>query len=266
MAVALALGLVLATACSSSSSNTETESASTTTTPATSPTTNTSSTTTTSTTTTTTTTLPLVDPRTVGQPWGTTVSGVLTFKGNPTRTFNGTGPVPVAPRVLWTYPNQRMCGESSEYGEVRTWCGTGWVGQPAIFERDGRTWVVFGAYDYKIHFVDAMTGEEIIPPFPTRDIAKGTVTVDRVLGLGGENAQHHLRFERPTPANFTRIERKQREPAPFADADGGDDTAAGIDTVGASGGWLRHSRIGRGAGRSGNRGRSKQEHTPSRGD
>ncbi|NCZ68893.1 MAG: hypothetical protein EBY80_01665 [Actinobacteria bacterium] len=141
-------------------------------------TTTTSTTTSTTSTTTTTTTLPLVDPRSVGQPWGSTVNGVLTFKGNPTRTFNGTGPVPSAPRVLWSYPNQRMCGESSEYGEVRTWCGTGWVGQPAIFERDGRTWVVFGAYDYKIHFVDAMTGEDIIPPFPTGDIAKGTVTVD----------------------------------------------------------------------------------------
>lgn len=135
-------------------------------------------TTTTTTSTTSTTTPALVNPTSVGRPWGTTVAGVLTFKGNPTRTFNGTGPVPVAPRVLWTYPNQRMCGESSEYGEVRTWCGTGWVGQPAVFERDGRTWVVFGAYDYKIHFVDGMTGEEIIPPFPTKDLAKGTVTVD----------------------------------------------------------------------------------------
>ncbi len=139
--------------------------------------TTTSSTSTTSTSTTTT-TLPLVAPASVGQPWGSTVRGVLTFKGNPTRTFNGTGPVPSNPKVLWNYPNQRMCGDSSEYGEVRNWCGTGWVGQPAVFERDGRTWVVFGAYDYKIHFVDAFTGEDIIPPFATKDLAKGTVTVD----------------------------------------------------------------------------------------
>lgn len=132
------------------------------------------------------------------------MSGVLTFKGNPTRTFNGTGPVPRAPRVLWTYPDQRMCGESSEYGEVRTWCGTGWVGQPAIFERDGRTWVVFGAYDYKIHFVDAMTGEDIIPPFPTRDIAKGTVTVDPdgfplVYHGSRDNMLRVIAFDGPEP-------------------------------------------------------------------
>lgn len=174
--VALAVGLVIAmaSACSNGSS-TSGGTISATTIPSS---TTTSSTTSTSTTTTTTTTLPLVDPSSVGRPWGTTVSGILTFKGNPTRTYNGSGPVPESPRVLWTYPDQRMCGESSEYGEVRTWCGTGWVGQPAVFERDGRTWVVFGAYDYKIHFVDGDTGEDIIAPFPTRDIAKGTVTVD----------------------------------------------------------------------------------------
>ena len=141
--------------------------------------TSTSSTSTTSTSTTVPAPTALVDPATFGQPWGDTVQGLLTFRGNPTRSWYGTGPVPrTAPSVLWKYPDHRMCGESSEYGNVRTWCGTGWTGQPAVFERDGRTWVVFGAYDWKIHFVDAATGLDIIPPFPTGDIAKGNVTVD----------------------------------------------------------------------------------------
>ena len=39
--------------------------------------------------------------------------------------------------------------------------GSGWTGQPAVFDRDGRTWVVFGAYDRQIHFVDYETGEDI---------------------------------------------------------------------------------------------------------
>ena len=139
----------------------------------------TSSTSTTSTTTTTTAPAALVDPNSFGQPWGTTVQGVLTFRGNPTRSYYGTGPIPqTTPQVLWRYPGKKMCGSSSEYGNVRTWCGTGWTGQPAVFERDGRTWLVFGAYDYKIHFVDAATGQDIIPPFPTKDLAKGNVTVD----------------------------------------------------------------------------------------
>lgn len=121
----------------------------------------------------------LVDPASFGQPWGTEVPGLLTFRGNPTRSFHGTGPVPrTQPQILWRYPGEPMCGESREYNEVRTWCGTGWTGQPAVFEREGRTWVVFGAYDYGVHFVDAATGAEIIPPFMTGDIAKGAATVD----------------------------------------------------------------------------------------
>ena len=71
-----------------------------------------------------------------------------------------------------------MCAESSEYGEVRTWCGTGWVGQPAVFEREGRTWVVVGAYDRAVHFVDGATGTAILAPLVTGDLAKGGVTVD----------------------------------------------------------------------------------------
>lgn len=123
----------------------------------------------------------LVDPLSVGRPYGSVVPGVLTFRGNPTRSYYGTGPIPTAtPSVLWQYPEpgNPMCGESSEYGNVRVWCGTGWTGQPAVFERDGRTWVVFGAYDHRIHFVDAATGVDIIPPFATDDLAKGNVTVD----------------------------------------------------------------------------------------
>ena len=122
----------------------------------------------------------LVDPRSIGKPWGDAVQGVLTFRGNPTRTYYGTGPIPTNPKVLWRYPANgvKMCGPSAEYGITREWCGTGWTGQPAVFERKGRTWVVFGAYDYKIHFVDAATGLDIIAPFQTADLAKGTVTVD----------------------------------------------------------------------------------------
>jgi outer membrane protein assembly factor BamB len=130
--------------------------------------------------TTTTTTAPpaVVDPASSGLPWGTTVSGLLTFRGNPTRSYHGQGPVPAAPAVQFSFPDGPMCGASSEGGETRTWCGTGWTGQPAVFERDGRTWLVFGAYDYKVHFVDATTGERILPDFPTGDIIKGSVTVD----------------------------------------------------------------------------------------
>jgi hypothetical protein len=146
----------------------------------TTPTTTAPTTTATTTTATTTTTAPpsLAPSDQVGLPWGDAVDGLLTFRGNPSHTYYGAGPVPSQPRILWRYPDSAMCGLSREYGETRQWCGTGWVGQPAVFERDGRTWVVFGAYDYNFHFLDGATGAPILPPFPTGDLAKGTVTVD----------------------------------------------------------------------------------------
>ncbi len=119
-----------------------------------------------------------VDPASSGQPYGDTVPGLLTFRGNPTRTYYGQGPVPTNPQVLWSYPGSAMCSESSEGDETRVWCGSGWTGEPAVFERNGVTWVVFGAYDRAVHFVDAATGADLRPPFPTGDIIKGSVTVD----------------------------------------------------------------------------------------
>lgn len=120
-----------------------------------------------------------VDPASARRPFGDTVDGLLTFRGNPTRSWYGRGPVPGAPAVVWSYPQGAdMCGISDPGTGPRTWCGTGWTGQPAIFERDGRVWVVFGAYDKAVHFVDAETGEDLLAPFPTDDIIKGSVTID----------------------------------------------------------------------------------------
>ena len=120
-----------------------------------------------------------VDPASSGEPWGDTVEGLLTFRGNPTRTDYGEGPVPAAPEVQWRFPaDSTMCSSSSVGGESKVWCGTGWTGQPSVFERDGRTWVTFGAYSSDVHFLDADTGERIIDDFPTGDIIKGSVTID----------------------------------------------------------------------------------------
>ncbi|MGH8928719.1 MAG: hypothetical protein ACRDWH_10240, partial [Acidimicrobiia bacterium] len=116
---------------------------------------------------------------TVGQPWGST-SGITMFRGNPTRTFYGTGPLPTEPRVLWTYPiDGTLCGSSSVAGVSSLWCGTGWTGQPVVWERpDGVTEVIFGAYDKAVHFLDADTGAELRPSYVTGDIIKGSVTLD----------------------------------------------------------------------------------------
>ncbi len=120
-----------------------------------------------------------VDPASMGGPWGDIVPGVLTFRGSPTRRWHGSGPVPTEPVVAWRFPAEaQMCSMSSVAGVEQEWCGMGWTGQPAVFERQGRTWVVFGAFDARVHFLDGATGEKIIPDFAVADIIKGSVTAD----------------------------------------------------------------------------------------
>lgn len=163
----------------------------------------------------TTTTLPPFEgwsnPALAGEPYpGATVEGLLTFRGNPTRSFHGRGPIPTDPTIDYRYPAEGgLCGESTNLGETKVWCGMGWTGQPAVFEREAadgsvRTWLVFGAYDGAVHFLDADSGERILPAFPTGDLIKGSVTVDpdgyplvytgsrdneyRILSIEGEEA------------------------------------------------------------------------------
>jgi hypothetical protein len=164
-----------------------------------------------------------VDPASSGRPWGDTVAGLLTFRGNPTRSWYGLGPVPTAPRVLWAYPaDGTMCGTSTDGGGTSTWCGTGWTGQPAVWERDGRTWVAFGAYDYGVHFVDYRTGVDILPPFETGDIIKGTVTVDPdgfpVLYTGSrDNYYRAIAFDGPRPTELWSIDAEDVSPTLWND-------------------------------------------------
>ena len=119
-----------------------------------------------------------VDRRTVGLPWGQ-VEGLLMFRGNPTNTWYGTGPIPATPQIAWRYPDTPMCSSSTDLGVTSTWCGNGWTGQPVIWVwPDGTTEMIFGAYDRKLHFVDAETGRDLRAPLLTGDIIKGTPTID----------------------------------------------------------------------------------------
>jgi outer membrane protein assembly factor BamB len=107
------------------------------------------------------------------------VEGLLTFRGNPSRSYYGKGPVPrQQPSVLHRFPDEPMCRSSSNLGTTKVWCGMGWTGQPTIAVRKDRTWAIFGGYDGHIHFMDAVTGERILPDVETGDIIKGTPTID----------------------------------------------------------------------------------------
>jgi outer membrane protein assembly factor BamB len=122
----------------------------------------------------------LADPAGFRKPYpNATVEGLLTFRGNPSRSYYGVGPVPMtAPAILRKFPDEPMCRESTDLGVTKVWCGMGWTGQPTIVEREDRTWAIFGGYDGHIHFMDVDTGQRILPDVETGDIIKGTPTID----------------------------------------------------------------------------------------
>jgi hypothetical protein len=151
----------------------------------------------------------------VGVPYGTTVEGLLTFRGSPTRSYYGKGPVPrTAPQVAWSLPrpgDDALCSESSVGGESTVWCGTGWTGQPSVWERPDGRWLAFGAYDRSVHFLDALTGQDRVAEFTTGDIIKGSVTVDPdgypLLYTGSRDGAYHVvAFDRgPEPVELWRL-------------------------------------------------------------
>jgi outer membrane protein assembly factor BamB len=121
----------------------------------------------------------LADPKGFRKPYpNATMEGLLTFRGNPSRSYYGMGPVPSQPKVLHKFPSEPMCRSSENLGTTKVWCGMGWTGQPLIVERKDRRWAIFGGYDGHIHFMDALTGERILPDVETGDIIKGTPTMD----------------------------------------------------------------------------------------
>jgi outer membrane protein assembly factor BamB len=136
-----------------------------------------------------------------------TVDGLLQFRGNPARTYYGEGPLPDRPKVLWRFPETGapMCAESWVGDESSVWCGTGWTGQPAVWERaDGVTEVVFGAYDKSVHFLDVGTGRRLRPDYRTGDIIKGSVTLDAdgdpLVYFGSrDNRLRIVALDRPEP-------------------------------------------------------------------
>ena len=129
--------------------------------------------------------VPVIGPADgAGAPINTTVPGVTTFRGNAARSWYGAGPVPSDPAVRWRAPvdNSKMCSFSAEGGPgspIKEWCGTGWTGQPNVIALgDGSMMVREGAYDGDYHFLDAGSGQPLMPDLMTGDLAKGSATSD----------------------------------------------------------------------------------------
>lgn len=180
---------------------------------------------------------------TVGLPWGS-VPGLTMFRGNPTRTFHGTGALSGSPEFLWRYPDSAMCGRSSEGGETRLWCGMGWTGQPVVYQRDdGKTELIFGAYDKSVHFVDAETGEDIRPEYPTDDIIKGSVTLDPdgypLIYFGSrDNLLRIVALDREVPERMWRLDANSVDGIWNNDWDGNPVIIDDIMYVGGENGWF----------------------------
>jgi outer membrane protein assembly factor BamB len=142
-------------------------------------------------------------------------NGLTMFRGNISRNFYGTGPIPTNPKVLWKYPKTKpLCASSTVAGVSKVWCGSGWTGQPVVWENpNGITEIIVGTYDRSIHFINSETGEATREPFPTGDIIKGSVTLDPdgfpLLYSGSrDNFYRIIALDREVPTELWKIEAK----------------------------------------------------------
>jgi len=158
----------------------------------------------------------------LGAPYSDAVNGILTFRGSPNRSYLGKGPLPNRPSPQWRYPERPLCSISFDQNGAREWCGTGWTGQPAVWERDGGLWMAFGALDGAVHLLDAETGEPRTDPFQTGDLIKGTLTVDPdghpLIYVGSrDNLLRVLSWDRGSLTELWALDARQIEPRVWND-------------------------------------------------
>lgn len=78
---------------------------------------------------------------------------VLMFRGNPSHTFYGTGPLPTSPRLHWKYRMEDFHTELR--GERKVWQGTGWTGTAAKYG----DYVFVGSVGRNLYAFEAATGK-----------------------------------------------------------------------------------------------------------
>ncbi len=83
----------------------------------------------------------------------TATDTVLMFRGNPTHTFYGTGPLRDTLEIAWRYKTERW--ETTLHDKPHVWTGPGWTGQAAVYGGH----VFFGSVDRHLYCLDAATGE-----------------------------------------------------------------------------------------------------------
>ncbi|MEM1350196.1 MAG: PQQ-binding-like beta-propeller repeat protein, partial [Myxococcota bacterium] len=83
----------------------------------------------------------------------TATDTMLMFRGNPTHTFYGTGPVSERPSLQWQKPLARF--HTTLRGRKVTWTGTGWSGQPVKYGK----YVFVGGQGGYVYAFEAATGK-----------------------------------------------------------------------------------------------------------
>jgi len=188
-------------------------------------------------------------------PINTSFPGLTTFRGNATRDYYGEGPVPLHPKVIWAYPETGgLCSQSSDQFGQRTWCGTGWTGQPnVIVHDDGSVEVRIGAYDGHYHFLDGRTGEPVRPDLVTGDLAKGSASSDPdgyPLYYAGsrDNLLRIVALDRKEPTVLWSVDANTSVPRPMwnNDWDGAALVVDGYLLEGGENSWFYVIRLNRG--------------------
>lgn len=115
--------------------------------------------------------------------------GVTQFRGNPSRTFYGTGAIPAeTPEVIWKFRTGQHFSKTLE----TPWEGLGWTGQPAVSVEPGGTFVYIASLDGHLYKIDFFTGQAILKSEKNFDIIKSSPAVtDKYVIFGSwDNAVH----------------------------------------------------------------------------
>lgn len=126
-----------------------------------------------------------------GPGWADDTPRVATFRGDAARALQGSGTVPRAPVIRWSFQiGSRV--EALAGGGSRTWKGTGWSGQAAL--AGGRVYVP--GLDGTCYCRDAGSGQAIWET-AVDDSIKGSITLwdDRLLFGSRDNHLHCLALE-----------------------------------------------------------------------
>ena len=81
-------------------------------------------------------------------------TNITMFRGNPTKTFYGTGPLRDRLRVVWKYEMGGYFSPAHGNKPAKTWRGTGWTGTAVVV--DGKVYV--GSLDSHLYAFDGSTG------------------------------------------------------------------------------------------------------------